>query len=439
MDHVLTGDYTRLISRAGRKTLVRIRMRRRFMSRELRLALTLTTLTSGIVLFEPAPCDIFFLPLAVLAFLSTNRPDFGAASGLYKFGSFVFIAGTCLSGYCADDIGRAVLFGSITAYLLLSCYTYSRLIAEFGQEALNKIIFWYVTGAVAVALLVVMARFNLVPHSELFWRDPTGLRMRGTFKDPNVLAPYLVMAQMFFFLWFLERPRYRTANVGIFVCGFGLLVLALVFAFSRAAFIHFGVSVASFVLCALLIIRNPRTSLRLIIWSAIVFVIATYTTVALLYTLRLNDVLRDRLQTQDYDAYRWDAQARAWKMFQEHWLGIGPGQWTNDTQILDMHNLYLRILTENGAIAFLGFCILLSVSVGTCVAGICRRGPFANTYNVALSLLLGILVSSFVIDTLHWRHFFLALAIGPGLSGFERWKQRAASAQGPGFIGRKSG
>jgi hypothetical protein len=56
------------------------------------------------------------------------------------------------------------------------------------------------------------------------------------------------------------------------------------------------------------------------------------------------------------------------------------------------------------------------------------RGPYQDVYVCCIAILAGILVNSLVIDSLHWRHFFLFLAIPVGLARYERWRTRSVGS-----------
>jgi O-antigen ligase len=90
------------------------------------------------------------------------------------------------------------------------------------------------------------------------------------------------------------------------------------------------------------------------------------------------------------------------------------------------HHLYLRVAAENGILGVLGWLLFLFTTLWTCLGGVARRGPFRDLYVVCLAILAGIMVNSLVIDSLHWRHFFLFLAIPVGLDRYERWRARSA-------------
>jgi len=53
-----------------------------------------------------------------------------------------------------------------------------------------------------------------------------------------------------------------------------------------------------------------------------------------------------------------------------------------------------------------------------------RRGAHAGLYAACLAISAGILTESFVIDTIHWRHLFVFLAVPIGLAMYERAQAR---------------
>ena len=74
----------------------------------------------------------------------------------------------------------------------------------------------------------------------------------------------------------------------------------------------------------------------------------------------LGEYFWSRLSFQGYDADRFGAQRLAIDVSGTKLLGIGPGQWTWPRYHTDTHNLYLRILVENGVFGFLG-CLIFSI------------------------------------------------------------------------------
>ncbi len=145
---------------------------------------------------------------------------------------------------------------------------------------------------------------------------------------------------------------------------------------------------------------------------------AAVTAVVILYTLSLpptRDVLLKRMGIQPYDADRFATQVLARRTAFLQPLGIGPGQ-AEVVFEYATHNLYLRVLVENGWAGFAGLVGLLVLSllmVGR--AALLERGGLL--WRVALASLCGLLVTSCFIDSLHWRHLWFVLALVWSRSG----------------------
>lgn len=115
---------------------------------------------------------------------------------------------------------------------------------------------------------------------------------------------------------------------------------------------------------------------------------------------------------QDYDQKRFRYQEEALSTFitstnRFNPFGLGPGQ-SEVVLGYATHNLYLRVLYELGIIGGLGLALLLSG------AGWALWRHHRADVTIVLPLaavLLTILAMSFVIDTLHWRHFFAFLGL----------------------------
>jgi O-antigen ligase len=112
----------------------------------------------------------------------------------------------------------------------------------------------------------------------------------------------------------------------------------------------------------------------------------------------------------------------AWKagveLFKSYPLGIGPGQFEDyslDYQksmggamlrlTPSAHNFYLRVLAENGIIGLT--LVIGALATASLVLVKSRRIIYSSDISWIFSCLVGIVVQSFVIDTLHWRHFWI--------------------------------
>jgi O-antigen ligase len=382
--------------------------------------LALAVGTSFYVAVEPAPTDVLFLVLFV-AVLMVRRLRFPLdLNPLIGVGMLLFVAASVLSLLWSEDMDRGIFYLSVTLYLLATWYVVVVLLANYGQQAWDLILRAFLTAAVIVALIGFTTHFTPVLQDHLGVQPAFGERSRGTFKDPNVYAPFLTAALL------LVLNRMITSGFSLFrVALFCLFSLEILAAFSRGGYVNLVAALGMFFALQLFIVRRKDWMLRSVIALGLGMIVVAPLAFLFLHITGLDDFLAARLQIQHYDSQRFGSQELAISMVGEAPLGIGPGQ--SDLLLpISPHNLYLRVAIENGIAAAIGFYTVLAVTLWICLQGVAGRGPFRALYGCCLAILVGMLVNSLVIDSLHWRHLFLFLAVPLGLWQHERWVARAA-------------
>ena len=91
----------------------------------------------------------------------------------------------------------------------------------------------------------------------------------------------------------------------------------------------------------------------------------------------------------------------------------------------DVHSLFLRTWVEHGHLGLIGLLCLLGAWFVDAWRGVFRPGPHQAIYAVCFAVVLGIMSNSFSIDTVHWRHLFLFMAIPVGLLSYEVYRDPA--------------
>ena len=136
---------------------------------------------------------------------------------------------------------------------------------------------------------------------------------------------------------------------------------------------------------------------------------------------------------QEYDGARLGRFARyviGFQLGMEHPLGIGPlvfGQIYGE----DTHNIWLKSLMDYG---WLGFACWLTLMVWTVAAGfqlLFRDRPWQPYLLCAYVTFVGHIALGTVIDTDHWRHFYLLLGLIWGAIGLEARYQRRPAPTSP--------
>ncbi len=366
---------------------------------------------SFFVMREPAPSDLLF-PVVVGAtvlgghMVSPFRFPFPVVATALAVIA-INLAGLLWSRSPID----AARYGAITIYMVFLALLLAGVVGKYGMRGARLVTTSYGIAALIAAGIGLGARFDLVPNSHLFFRGEDGLRIKSTFKDPNVFSPFMVGAVMLWLSQLVGAKRIRLTTVA----ALGIGVAAVLLAFSRGAWAHLMLSTALYAGMHVALIRDPASIGRLVRAAGLGALALIPGVAVLLAQPELLDYFSERLSLQSYDSQRFGNQSVAWTLATEHPLGMGPGMWEQIPGVIATHNVYARVLTENGLaglFAYLGFCgafLLAGLRV------VLRRGPAANLAAACMAVTLGALGESFIIDTLHWRHFFLFLGVPLGL------------------------
>jgi O-antigen ligase len=357
----------------------------------------------GVVKVEPAPSDALLTIVIGLAF-ATGRLDLRRVPGPMAGALIALLALNLLSAMGAADFGVALRFLAITLYLAVFAIWLTLWLTTASRTRL--VVRAYVAGAVASVAITLPALFGApFPGAETLIGE--GVRAQGLFKDPNVFGPFLVPAALIA-LEEVLRPRVLGLRRPASGAVLALLVLGVVFAYSRAGWLNLVVGVL--VMLAVLGARadaGPRVAATL----AVVVVLVALGVAAIGVT-GSGDILRERAQAhQAYDTERFDAQRSGIRLAEEHVLGIGPGQF-DVVQAISSHSIYVRVLSEQGLLGLLALGALLG---GTLVLAAGNALAGRDTHGVGSAALLGawcgLLANSAFVDTLHWRHLWLVAAL----------------------------
>lgn len=361
--------------------------------------------------FEPAPSDFVFGFSWLKRIL---RGDFKWISHPVLHLLLAFILLNFLQIFYSASLSRGLFFGFVTVYLISLSFYFSSYIRndEIWNEVRNfYLIAVYISGFI-LALMILL----------LFIRGRLG-RPDGFFKDPNVLGAFMATGALYSLSRFLFEGKERILKHAII----SLLLFALiVLTFSRGSLLNLlsGVLFLGFISIV------TKRSKRFLIILLIALLVSLLSIPVILEVFKQSFRFR---AAQWYDIY---GRAMAWKagieLFKNYPLGIGPGQfeiYSVDYQksiggalliTPSAHNLYLRVLAENGII---GFMILITILFGILFVPVRSKKLFySSDITWIYACLVGIIVQSFVIDTLHWRHFWILLGFLISLVNLKRVK-----------------
>lgn len=356
----------------------------------------------GVVRVEPAPSDAL-LAAAIAVAVVGGRVDLRRVPSTMLALLVLLLALNLLSMTAAPDLGDALRFFSITLYLAALAIWLATYLQSAGR--VRRVVGAYVAGAVAFAVVAVLALFVPFPGHDVLTGE-TVTRAQGLFKDPNVFGPFLIPAALILLEETL-RPRLFRLRRGTSGALLAVLVIGVVFAYSRAAWLNLAVAVLVMLVVMSLRAESGRRAAGAL---AVVAVVAGLGGGAVVATGSVG-FLQERAQVQSYDTVRFSAQRTGVQLAEEHVLGVGPGQFEH-IQPVSTHSLYVRVLAEQG---ILGLTTLVALLAGTLVLAGANVAAGRDTYGVGSAVLLaawcGILANSAFVDTLHWRHLWLVAAL----------------------------
>ncbi len=371
--------------------------------------LGLLAASGSIVFIEPAPYDM--LAMAMFPILLVTGLRFPRDLQLPVFLLGVFLAGNILSAMLAPDPLQSIRSLSIRIYMVLTWLMIASLIARQPGKMLHAL--W--TGYMVAALIAVAwgtAEYLGLIHNEL-WQG--GLRARGAFKDPNVYGPFLVPAAIHSVR---KLTRSRPADIALYLPLFLLVSFGILLSFSRGAWINFALSLSLYVSFEFL----SAPGLRVRINWLLVTMLAIAMMVAVLAAAVSVDVIGDRffqraVIAQKYDVQsggRFDTQRKAIEEIAVDPIGVGPGR-SDEAFGLEPHDLYLHVFVEGGWLAGFSWLVFLFLTGYRLVALIRYRHPLRQEAFLLTACLTGLIAQSFFIDSTHWRHFWLLLAVSWGV------------------------
>ena len=365
--------------------------------------------SSGIVFAEPAPVDLALIALIVLlpaAGLVTFRRPLLVYAVLW----LIVVAGGCIGAMSAFDFGVAAKQVFVTFYLSMASVVLAAFIARDPARHVRLIMNAYLLAALVATAAAMIGYFNLVPPlTDLLTEFG---RARGTFKDPNVYGAFVVPA-LVYCLHLGFSGRGMTATLALAATGF--LLLGALLSFSRGAWSNAAVSIALFTVLSVVTSGSNRFRLRI---AGLVVAAAVAGTLVLGIAIQspaVSVLLTERAQVeQSYDSLpngRFAGHETAKTLIASHPLGIGPMQFGGNYHNEDVHEVYLNVLVGHGWLGGAAYVLVVVLTLVLGLAAAFRRGPAQALLLASLSSYAGVAGEGFIVDTDHWRHFFLLMSI----------------------------
>jgi O-antigen ligase/polysaccharide polymerase Wzy-like membrane protein len=361
---------------------------------------------SGAVVFiEPSPYEVVTL-LAAMLFVATGLRLRLSLMPLF----FAIVALNLGYSICAIPLlGDSVIFSWIATswYMAFSVIFFAMALAEDTAARLDTLRRGLVVGGMVASLAAIGGYFNLVPggHDLLTLYD----RARGTFKDPNVLGAFLILPALFALQNVVAATFGKALRNTI---AFGIMSLAILLAFSRAAWGGLILTAAFMLALMVLTSRSRAERSRIVVVTLVAIVAAVLLLSVLLSFDSVSEMFRQRASfDQSYDTGRFGRFGRhilGAEMALDLPFGIGPLQFHNYFPE-DTHNSYLNAFMSGGWISGMCYPALVFVTIILGFKHVFVRVPWQRAYLAIFSAFLGTVGESFIIDTDHWRHFWMML------------------------------
>ncbi|HXE12755.1 MAG TPA: O-antigen ligase family protein [Bryobacteraceae bacterium] len=365
---------------------------------------------SSIVLVEPAPVDALVMGLFVVG-ICAGIIGLRGLRPIAVVPLALFMVANVVSLYDPLNSRRALWYILVTLYLCASWAFFVGVLWAFEKRGMDLMIKMYAVAGMICIIPGLLSYFNIIGfQNTLLLFD----RPKGTFKDPNVYGPYLIPIALFAVAGLIaQRKGTRSAVLHTSIALISITGIFL--SYSRACWINLVVALMAYLFFSFMF-RPAGTPSPFPISRAILAFAGVALCVGMAMQIpEVQEMMAQRLTStglQGYDKDRFATQHLALEAALAHPLGIGPGQ-VEEAFHYSTHSSYMRVLGENGFIGEIGYVAFVLVCLGRgIVMGWKTQDPYwEKIYFIASACILGHIINSAVVDTLHWRHYWFLLAL----------------------------
>jgi len=366
-------------------------------------------LTSSIAFIEPSPHDALMIILFATCVAARVRFDRKIVPLTLLLA--IWLIGALFAVIPVLDQKQTVQYVATSIYLVIAAIMYACLFCDGDPVRLIILRRAYIVAALIATAAGYIGFFHLLPGSDIFLAND---RVSATFKDPNVYGPFLIYPLLLLLIDFMIRGL-RVTSFTVLIFLFGGLLLS----FSRGAWAHFAFSAV--VAVALLLAAAPERRLRqrIVLFSAAALIGMLLFVVVLISIPSVHDMFLERAKAiQPYDigpGGRFWEQRLALGVILEHPNGLGPFEFFRvyGTQ---QHDVYMQSFLVYGWIGGAAYFALVLVTLGIGLRAALVPAPWQVYLIAAYAAFAGEAMEGFIVDTDHWRHFFLILGLVWGLT-----------------------
>ncbi len=259
-------------------------------------------------------------------------------------------------------------------------------------ELLKKLLFGMSVSLFFCAFIGVWQNFFGV--ADTTWTDvdmfsEIETRVVSTFENPNVFGEYLIMMlPMTLALFLVEKS---VEKKGVFTLAFGVGCLALIFTWSRGAWLGFLISMALY----LIVVNKRSIALYLLGLAALPF---AYPFFPESIRSRIESIGNMADSSTSYRVHIWEA---TWDMLRDWWttgIGVGVGAFREIYPSYSLagietaphsHNLFFQIFIELGIVGLIAFFAVIVVAARKCCSYL-AHGSQRETKLISSAALVGL-------------------------------------------------
>jgi O-antigen ligase len=370
-------------------------------------AIAIALLLMGVVRFEPAPPDLAFALIMSVSAV-TGRFRLNRVPSLLRWIVALLLMINLASLTDVVSTSAAVRFLFITVYLAIFTLWLTAFV-DRPKHARLVVVTWLAIGVASAVVASLALHFPIPGRQFINGSVDNGDRASGLFKDPNVFGPFLIPIAVILLEQYIAPKRPRLLRMRASTTWLCLIVLTLgvLFSYSRAAWADYAIAVAVMLAASSMRRAGARRALR----ALVTLVLVGGITVVILSASGSIHFLESRAHLQSYDSQRFAAQSLGWKLGWTHPVGIGPGQFEYHSPVAS-HSTFVRVFAEQG---FLGIVLWIALLLSALVLALRNAVLGRDTYGIGSAALLGVwcglIFNSTVVDTLHWRHLWVVMAL----------------------------
>jgi hypothetical protein len=389
--------------------------------------LWLTGFSGAIVFMEPSPYEVTSL-LTIIVFAITGLSLRPALMPLIVM-LLLYNIGFSLAVIQVIGDSKAVTWVAVSWYLSATAIFFAAMLGTNTAERLSLLMRGTVMAAAASSVIAILSYFHLLgAASDVFLLYD---RAHAAFNDPNVLGAFLILPAMLALQRVLNGRFTDAARASLLLA---LIAIALLLTFSRAAWGQFAFTAMLVMLFTFVTSRSPNERMRIVLIAIAGIAVMALMLAALLSIDRVAELFKERASLeQSYDVGhlgRFGRHILGAQIALDQPFGIGPLQF-HTIFPEDPHNTYLNSFMSGGWLS--GF-VYLTLTLTTLVGGfryVFINTPWRSIYLAVYCAYVGTAAESVLIDSDHWRHYFLLLGVIWGLMAVSRSHARGRAASAP--------